>query len=50
MPLVLAATGGDTTHLGGDLLVLGILFVIAYALGRLGKSVGLPAKIGRAHV
>ncbi|MDF2443201.1 MAG: monovalent cation:H+ antiporter-2, family, partial [Subtercola sp.] len=43
MQLVLAATGGDTTHLGGDLLVLGILFVIAYVLGRLGKAVGLPA-------
>ncbi|RFA07296.1 cation/H(+) antiporter [Subtercola boreus] len=43
MQLVLAATGGDTTHLGGDLLVLGILFVIAYILGRLGKAVGLPA-------
>ncbi|MCS5732629.1 cation:proton antiporter [Herbiconiux daphne] len=30
-------------HLGPDLLVLGILFVIAYVLGRLGKSIGLPA-------
>ncbi|MGD8192925.1 cation:proton antiporter [Herbiconiux sp. P18] len=30
-------------HLGPDLLVLGVLFVIAYALGRLGKSIGLPA-------
>ncbi len=30
-------------HLGGDLLVLGVLFVIAYVLGRLGKLVGLPA-------
>jgi CPA2 family monovalent cation:H+ antiporter-2 len=30
-------------HLGEDLLVLGILFVIAYGLGRLGKLVGLPA-------
>ncbi|GAA2240664.1 cation:proton antiporter [Herbiconiux moechotypicola] len=30
-------------HLGPDLLVLGVLFVIAYVLGRLGKSVGLPA-------
>jgi CPA2 family monovalent cation:H+ antiporter-2 len=30
-------------HLGEELLVLGILFVIAYVLGRLGKLVGLPA-------
>ena len=30
-------------HLGQDLLVLGILFVIAYALGRVGKLIGLPA-------
>src|ERR1700712_3433336 len=30
-------------HLGPDLLVLGVLFVIAYVLGRLGKLVGLPA-------
>jgi CPA2 family monovalent cation:H+ antiporter-2 len=30
-------------HLGEDLLVLGILFVIAYGLGRLGKLIGLPA-------
>lgn len=29
-------------HLGGDLLVLGVLFVIAYVLGRLGKKIGLP--------
>src|SRR3954454_25195745 len=28
---------------GGDLLYLGILFVIAYVLGRLGKLIGLPA-------
>ncbi|NYJ31838.1 cation:proton antiporter [Galbitalea soli] len=28
--------------MGGDLLILGILFVIAYALGRVGKRVGLP--------
>jgi CPA2 family monovalent cation:H+ antiporter-2 len=27
---------------GGDLLVLGILFVLAYIFGRLGKLVGLP--------
>ncbi len=30
-------------HLGEELLVLGVLLVIAYALGRLGKLVGLPA-------
>jgi len=30
-------------HLGEELLVLGILFVIAYIFGRLGKLVGLPA-------
>jgi CPA2 family monovalent cation:H+ antiporter-2 len=30
-------------HLGEQLLVLGVLFVIAYILGRLGKLVGLPA-------
>lgn len=29
-------------HLGGDLLVLGVLFVMAYVLGRLGKKIGLP--------
>ena len=29
-------------HLGGDLLVLGVLFVLAYILGRLGKKIGLP--------
>lgn len=30
-------------HVGEDLVVLGILFVIAYVFGRLGKLVGLPA-------
>ncbi|WP_309620784.1 cation:proton antiporter, partial [Salinibacterium sp.] len=30
-------------HGGEDLLVLGVLFVIAYGLGRLGKLIGLPA-------
>jgi monovalent cation:H+ antiporter-2, CPA2 family len=30
-------------HVGEDLLVLGILFVIAYVLGRVGKRIGLPA-------
>ena len=30
-------------HFGPDLLILGTLFVIAYILGRLGKTIGLPA-------
>lgn len=30
-------------QLGEELLVLGLLFVIAYLLGRLGKRIGLPA-------
>lgn len=30
-------------HHGEDLIVLGILFVVAYALGRLGRTIGLPA-------
>lgn len=30
-------------QLGEDLLVLGVLFVLAYVLGRLGKLIGLPA-------
>jgi CPA2 family monovalent cation:H+ antiporter-2 len=30
-------------HFGPDLLILGALFVIAYILGRLGKTIGLPA-------
>jgi CPA2 family monovalent cation:H+ antiporter-2 len=30
-------------HLGEELLVLGILFVLAYIFGRLGKLIGLPA-------
>ncbi len=30
-------------HVGPDLIVLGILFVVAYALGRVGKLIGLPA-------
>ncbi len=30
-------------HLGGELLTIGVLFVIAYVLGRLGKTIGLPA-------
>ncbi len=30
-------------HLGEELLVLGILFLLAYVLGRLGKLIGLPS-------
>ena len=30
-------------HLGVELLTLGVLFLLAYALGRLGKRIGLPA-------
>lgn len=30
-------------HLGQDLLDLGVLFIAAYVLGRLGKLIGLPA-------
>ncbi|WP_295126625.1 cation:proton antiporter [uncultured Leifsonia sp.] len=30
-------------HLGEDLIILGILLLVAYVLGRLGKLVGLPA-------
>jgi len=30
-------------HIGEELLILGLLFVIAYVLGRLGKLIGLPA-------
>jgi len=30
-------------HIGEELLVLGVLFVIAYVFGRLGKLIGLPA-------
>lgn len=30
-------------HVGEDLIVLGLLLLVAYALGRLGKLVGLPA-------
>ncbi|TPW71788.1 cation:proton antiporter [Schumannella sp. 10F1B-5-1] len=29
--------------LGGELLILGVLFVLAWGLGRLGKLIGLPA-------
>src|ERR1700710_2809224 len=41
--LAAATDTGGVVHLGPDLLILGILFVIAYILGRLGKSIGLPA-------
>ncbi|WP_223691754.1 cation:proton antiporter [Leifsonia poae] len=30
-------------HLGEDLIILGILLLVAYVLGRLGKLIGLPA-------
>ena len=30
-------------HVAEDLLILGVLFVIAYVLGRIGKVIGLPA-------
>ena len=30
-------------HLGEDLIVLGVLLLVAYVLGRLGRLVGLPA-------
>ncbi len=30
-------------HLGPDLIALGLLFVLAYVFGRLGKLIGLPA-------
>ena len=30
-------------HVAEDLLVLGVLFVVSYGLGRLGKLIGLPA-------
>ena len=36
-------TRGVGVHLGEDLIVLGVLLLIAYVLGRLGKLVGFPA-------
>lgn len=30
-------------HVGAELITLGVLFVLAYAFGRLGKLIGLPA-------
>ena len=40
---VLAAEAGDHASLGDDLITLGVLFVLAYVVGRLAKRVGLPA-------
>lgn len=37
----LAATSAE--NLGSELLTLGVLFVLAYGLGRVGKIIGLPA-------
>jgi CPA2 family monovalent cation:H+ antiporter-2 len=33
----------ESSHLGEDLLIVGVLLVIAYIFGRLGKLIGLPA-------
>lgn len=41
MPLAAAAAEGS--HFGADMVVVGLLFLIAYGLGRLGKLIGLPA-------
>ncbi|PSL36687.1 potassium/proton antiporter membrane subunit (CPA2 family) [Labedella gwakjiensis] len=41
MPLAAAAVEGS--HFGADMVVVGLLFLIAYGLGRLGKLIGLPA-------
>jgi len=41
--MLFAAQAGSAETIGQQLLVLGVLFVIAYALGRLGKLIGLPA-------
>jgi monovalent cation:H+ antiporter-2, CPA2 family len=41
--MLLAAQTDGATPIGEQLLVLGLLFVIAYVLGRLGKLIGLPA-------
>jgi CPA2 family monovalent cation:H+ antiporter-2 len=40
---LLAAGGGDHATLSEDLITLGILFLIAYVLGRLARRIGLPA-------
>lgn len=39
----LAANGSDHSSLGDDLITLGLLFVLAYVVGRLVRRVGLPA-------
>jgi monovalent cation:H+ antiporter-2, CPA2 family len=39
----LAVAAGSESDLGIQLLTLGVLFVLAYGLGRLGKVIGLPA-------
>lgn len=39
----LAVAAGTESHLGTQLLTLGVLFLLAYGLGRLGKLIGLPA-------
>jgi CPA2 family monovalent cation:H+ antiporter-2 len=41
MPLAAAAVEGS--HFGADMVVVGLLFLLAYGLGRLGKLIGLPA-------
>ncbi|AWB87134.1 cation:proton antiporter [Mycetocola zhujimingii] len=40
---MIATAAGEASHLGTDLVVLGTLLVAAYILGRLGKTIGLPA-------
>ncbi len=42
-PLAADTGAGGHSSIGDDLIILGILFVIAYVLGRLAKRVGLPA-------
>ncbi len=40
---MIAAAAGEASSLGTDLVVLGALLIAAYFLGRLGKTIGLPA-------
>jgi CPA2 family monovalent cation:H+ antiporter-2 len=40
MPLAAAVEG---SHFGADMVIVGLLFVLAWGLGRLGKLIGLPA-------
>jgi CPA2 family monovalent cation:H+ antiporter-2 len=40
---VVTAAAAEASSLGTDLIVLGIMLVAAYILGRLGKVIGLPA-------